>query len=160
MPPQLRGAAQWNFPTVPPMSTPESAKPFEAPAESAEALTVLVVDDDREVVESLCELLQLVGYRTLSAYDGDDGVAVALRERPSVAILDLHMPRMGGVLACTRIRQQVASHDMKLVALTGSDQPVDREAAALAGFDHFLIKPVMVSALLHLLQPAPGGVAP
>lgn len=142
------------------MSTPESALQSEAPAANAQARTVLVVDDDRAIVDSVCELLQLVGYRTLVAYDGDDAVAVALRERPSVAILDLHMPRVGGVLACTRIRQQVASHEMKLVALTGSDQPVDREAAELAGFDYFLVKPVMVSALLHVLQPAPAAPAP
>ena len=133
--------------------------PSEAPADTADARIVLVVDDDREIADSLCELLQLAGYRTLVAYDGDQGVAVALRERPSVAILDLHMPRVGGVLACTRIRGQVASAAMKLVALTGSDQPVDREAAELAGFDYFLLKPVMLSALLRLLQSVPGAPA-
>lgn len=116
-------------------------------------MDILVVDDDRDIADSLCELLQLAGYRTLVAYDGDEGVTIALRERPGVAILDLHMPRVGGVLACTRIRAQVAGEQMKLVALTGSAQATDREAAQLAGFDHFLIKPVMVSALLHLLQP-------
>jgi DNA-binding response OmpR family regulator len=139
------------------MPTPESAMPSEAPADPADPRTVLVVDDDRDIADSLCELLQLAGYRTLVAYDGDEGVALALRERPGVAILDLHMPRVGGVLACTRIRQQVASEQMKLVALTGSGQLVDREAAELAGFDHFLLKPVMLSALLRLLQSVPGA---
>ena len=134
------------------MSSLPNASPDEAvPPEPAR--TVLVVDDDRDIADGLCELLELLGYRTLVAYDGDEGVAIALRERPPYVILDLHMPRMGGVLACTRIRQQVPGEQMKLVALTGSDQPTDREAAQLAGFDHFLIKPVMVSALLHLLQP-------
>ncbi|GAB3771725.1 response regulator [Ramlibacter monticola] len=126
----------------------------DAPADPARARTVLVVDDDRGTADTLCELLQLAGYRTLVAYDGDEGVAVALRERPPCVILDLHMPRMGGVLACTRVRQQVDRRDMKLVALTGSDNALDREAAELAGFDHFLVKPVMLSALLLLLSPA------
>lgn len=137
------------------MSNTESAMQSEAPAGGARPPTVLVVDDDRNTADSLCELLQQLGYPTLVAYDGDEGVAVALRERPPCVILDLHMPRMGGVLACTRIRQQAASAEMKLVALTGSDNAVDREAAQLAGFDHFLLKPVMVSALLQLLRPAP-----
>jgi CheY-like chemotaxis protein len=128
--------------------------PPDVPSEAAGSRTVLVVDDHRDTADGLCELLQLLGFATLVAYDGDDGVAVALRERPRFVILDLHMPRMGGVLACTRIRDQVPSQDMKLVALTGSDQPTDREAAELAGFDYFLVKPVMVGALLHLLQPA------
>ena len=142
-----------DFPAGHAMSNTKSAMPSEAPADPASARTVLVVDDDRAIADSLCELLQLLGYRTLAAYDGDEGVAVALRERPPCAILDLHMPRMGGVVACARIRQQVGSGEMKLVALTGSDNAVDREAAALAGFDHFLLKPVMVSALLHLMRP-------
>lgn len=115
--------------------------------------TVLVVDDDRDTADSLCELLQLLGYPTLVAYDGDAGVVAAVEKQPAVTILDLHMPRMGGVVACTRIRQHPATAKMKLVALTGSNQAADREAAELAGFDHFLLKPVMVSALLHLLSP-------
>ena len=129
--------------------------PTEMQAESASSNTVLVVDDHRDAADGLCELLQLLGFQTLVAYDGDEGVAMALRERPPCVILDLHMPRVGGVLACARIREQVASKDMKLVALTGSDQASDREAAELAGFDHFLVKPVMVGALLRLLQPLP-----
>ncbi|HET8744504.1 MAG TPA: response regulator [Ramlibacter sp.] len=122
-------------------------------ARDAGERTVLVADDDRDSADNLCELLQLLGFGTLVAYDGDEAVDVALRERPPYAILDLHMPRMGGVLACTRIRAQVPPGAMKLVALTGSDSASDREAAQLAGFDHFLLKPVMVSALLHLLRP-------
>ena len=133
----------------------QSVMPSEAPTEAVTGRTVLVVDDDRESADALCELLGLLGYRTLVAYDGDEGVEVALRERPPFVILDLHMPRMGGLVACTRIRQQLEGQGMKLVALTGSDQAIDREAAELAGFDHFLVKPVMVGALLHLLQPAP-----
>lgn len=118
--------------------------------------TVLVVDDDRDTADALCDLLQLHGFATLVAYDGDDAVAAAVEHQPPAAILDLHMPRMGGLVACTRIRQEPATQRMKLVALTGSDSAVDREAAQLAGFDHFLMKPVMVSALLHLLSAAPS----
>lgn len=117
--------------------------------------TVLVVDDDRDTADALCDLLQLHGFPTLVAYDGDDAVAAAVEHQPRVAILDLHMPRMSGLVACTRIRQDPATQRMRLVALTGSDSAVDREAAHLAGFDHFLMKPVMVSALLHLLSAAP-----
>jgi len=141
----------------PAMSAISSSPSSEAPGSPERERTVLVADDNRDSADNLCQLLQLLGFATLVAYDGDEAVAVALRERPPYAILDLHMPRMGGVLACTRIRAQVPAGQMKLVALTGSDHVSDREAAQLAGFDHFLLKPVMVSALLHLLQaPAPA----
>jgi CheY-like chemotaxis protein len=141
-----------------PTMSQSSASSPDAVAEAAKPRTVLVVDDNRDAADGLCDLLEQLGYATLVAYDGDEGVAVALRERPPFVILDLHMPRMSGVVACTRIRAEVPAGAMKLVALTGSDQPTDREAAQLAGFDHFLIKPVMVSALLHLLQPAMPGI--
>jgi CheY-like chemotaxis protein len=140
------------------MSQAQSVMLSDAPPDPVAARRVLVVDDDRDGADALCQLLELLGYATLVAYDGDEGVDVALRERPPFVILDLHMPRMGGVVACTRIRQQVARGAMKLVALTGSDQPNDREAAELAGFDHFLVKPVMVGALLHLLKPGAPAV--
>lgn len=118
--------------------------------------TVLVVDDDRDIADGLRDLLEMIGYRVLVAYDGDAGVATAIEQRPAVAILDIHMPRMGGIVACTRIREDPAGAGIKLVALTGSDRPEDREAAELAGFDHFLMKPVMVGALVHLLQQGNG----
>jgi CheY-like chemotaxis protein len=133
----------------------ENLMPEQAP--TAPVPTVLVVDDNRDTADSLCELLQMLGFETLVAYDGDQGVAIALEQHPAFVILDLHMPRMGGVLACTRIRQAPGMEAMKLVALTGSNQASDREAAELAGFDHFLVKPVMVGALLRLLGPAPAA---
>jgi CheY-like chemotaxis protein len=128
-------------------------------AAATRAPRVLVVDDEKDGADTLAQLLELLGFEPLVAYDGEAGVAAALQHRPAVVILDLHMPNMGGVLACTRIRQAQGTEGMKLVALTGSDQTSDREAAQLAGFDHFLLKPVMVAALLQLLPPAaqPGS---
>ncbi|HEY0823222.1 MAG TPA: response regulator [Ramlibacter sp.] len=127
-------------------------------AASTGAPRVLVVDDERDGADSLAQLLEMLGFDPLVAYDGEAGVAAALEHRPAVVILDLHMPNMGGVVACTRIRQ-AAGTDIKLVALTGSDQATDREAAELAGFDHFLLKPVMVGALLRVLPPAARSAA-
>jgi CheY-like chemotaxis protein len=122
-----------------------------------EAPLVLVVDDQVDAADELAQLLQMVGYRTVVAYDGDSGVDAALQQRPAVAIFDLHMPRMGGLVACTRIRDKLPRGDILLVALTGSTQARDREAAELAGFDHYLIKPVMLNALLQVLPRLPSA---
>lgn len=131
-------------------SLPQSECPPAEPG-AAPPATILVVDDDPDAAETLAQMLELLGYRALVAYDGEAGVAMALEQRPATVILDLHMPRMGGVVACTRIRQQAGTEGIQLVALTGSNMKVDREAAELAGFDHFLLKPVMLSALIRLL---------
>ncbi len=138
--------------TFAPMQNDPATAASAAPPGSAPR--VLVVDDERDGADTLAQLLEMLGFEPLVAYDGEAGVRAALEHKPAVVILDLHMPNMGGVVACTRIRQAVGRQAIKLVALTGSDQATDREAAALAGFDHFLLKPVMVGALLSVLPPA------
>jgi CheY-like chemotaxis protein len=121
----------------------------------AQAPLVLVVDDQADAADNLAQLLALVGYRTMVAYDGDDAVAAALAHRPAAVILDLHMPLVGGIVAASRIRRQPGGGAVRLVALTGSSQANDREAAELAGFDHFLVKPLMLAALLRVLPALP-----
>jgi CheY-like chemotaxis protein len=127
------------------------------PPSASRPTRVLVVDDERDGADTLAQLLEMLGFEPIVAYDGEAGVAAALEHKPAVVILDLHMPHMGGVLACTRIRQAAGTEAIKVVALTGSNSTTDREAARLAGFDHFLLKPVMVAALLQVLPPAEPG---
>jgi CheY-like chemotaxis protein len=128
-------------------------KQIEPDDTDGQPVRVLVVDDQHDTADALAQLLHLLGYGTLVAYDGDAAVAAALEHRPAAVILDLHMPALGGVVACTRIRQQPGGGAMRLVALTGSTDARDREAADLAGFDHFLVKPLMLGALLRVLPP-------
>lgn len=124
-----------------------------------QAPLVLVVDDQRDAADNIAQLLALVGYRTQVVYDGDAAVAAALAQRPDAVILDLHMPMVGGIVAASRIRQQPGGEGVRLVALTGSTQATDREAAEIAGFDHFLVKPLMLAALLRVLPPLPEAAA-
>jgi len=121
---------------------------------------VLVVDDQHDAADNLARLLQLVGYRTVVAYDGESAVAAALQHQPAAVILDLHMPAVGGIVAGSRIRQQPGGAAIRLIALTGSTDAVDKEAAELAGFDHYLAKPVMLAALLRALPPLADAPSP
>ena len=127
----------------------------QAATPDGQAPLVLVVDDQPDAADNIAQLLALVGYRTQVAYDGDAAVAAALAQRPAVVILDLHMPGVGGIVAAARIRQQPGGEAIRLVALTGSTQTTDRDAAEIAGFDHFLVKPLMLAALLRVLPPLP-----
>lgn len=125
------------------------------PPPAADAPLVLVVDDQPESARNVAELLELVGYRTLVAFDGQAAVSLCLEHQPAAVILDLHMPGMGGLVACTHIRRQPDGSRIRLVALTGSASTETRTAAELAGFDHFLGKPLMTAALLRVLPPLP-----
>ncbi|MBK6006758.1 response regulator [Ramlibacter ginsenosidimutans] len=128
-----------------------------SPQPAGNAPLVLVVDDQPESARHVAEVLELVGYRTLLAFDGEAAVSLCLEHQPAAVILDLHMPVMGGLVACTHIRRQPDGSKMRLIALTGSTSAESRVAAELAGFDHFLAKPLMTATLLRVLPPLPGA---
>jgi PAS domain S-box-containing protein len=113
---------------------------------------VLIVDDNADHVESLSQLLQILGYQTLTANDGLEGFEVAQAQRPRAVFLDIGMPRMSGLDAARKIREQPWGRDMLLVALSGWGQEDDRRRSKEAGFDHHFVKPIDLDALVQLLN--------
>ena len=87
------------------------------------------------------------------AYDGEQAVALAESFLPDIALLDLGMPRLNGLEAGRRIRQQPWGQRMRLVAHTGWGQPTDRQLSRDAGFDHHIVKPIDLPTLWALLRP-------
>jgi signal transduction histidine kinase len=136
------------FPLIeapPPEKPAEPAAPHEA-----KALRILVIEDNADGRETLSMMLQLSGHEVLEAENGPDGVAVATRETPDVAIVDIGLPGFDGYEVARRIRGTPAGA-MRLIALTGYGQEEDRQKAMAAGFDWFLVKPADIAALMTLL---------
>jgi len=124
------------------------------PRHSAERLLarrVLVVDDNTDAADSLAMLLRLLKQEVVVAYDGSAALAHAEATPPSVAFVDLGMPRMDGFELARRFRADPALKNVVLVALTGWGQPEDRQRTKETGFDHHLVKPVDADTLRHLL---------
>src|SRR5262249_33268921 len=96
-------------------------------------------------------LLELSGYGTFVAYNGQQALDVGARERPSAFILDVGMPDMTGYEVARRIRQQAWGRSTLLVAVTGWGQDDDKERAKAAGFDHHFTKPVSPEAVEQVL---------
>jgi CheY-like chemotaxis protein len=133
-----------------------SALRTSAPAAPADiSATVLIVDDNREAADSLCDLLSTMGARAVVAYSGEDSLKIVAESRPDVAILDIGMPEMDGWEVASRIRADERNAAMTLIALTGWGQSSDRDRSIQAGFDHHLMKPVRIDELLAILAPAP-----
>ncbi len=112
---------------------------------------VLVADDNRDSADTLGMLLTLRGADAVTAYDGEEAVARFQSDRPDIVLLDLGMPRLGGLDACRAIRQLPRGREAIIVALTGWGQEQDRRRSHEAGFDGHLVKPVDLSALIALL---------
>jgi signal transduction histidine kinase/ActR/RegA family two-component response regulator len=113
---------------------------------------VVVADDNRDAADSLKLLLELSGYDTFVAYNGQQALDFGARERPSAFILDVGMPDMTGYEVARRIRQQAWGRSALLVAVTGWGQDDDKERAKAAGFDHHFTKPVNPEAVEQVLM--------
>lgn len=113
---------------------------------------VLVVDDNHDVADSLCILLEGFGLDVQVAYGGASALAAIDSFAPRLAFIDLGMPEMDGYETARRIRGSPGGGDIALIALSGWGREEDRLRSAEAGFDDHLIKPASVDALRACLR--------
>ena len=119
------------------------------------AWRILVVDDNKDAVESLALLLVIGGQTVATARDGLDALAQFTAFAPDVVVLDIGLPGLNGYEVARRIRSMESGKRVILVALTGWGQDEDRRRTVEAGFDHHLVKPVDFDALKALLASLP-----
>lgn len=117
---------------------------------------ILLVDDNKDAVEALGMLLEMMGHETHAAYDGAEAIAAARSFRPDVALLDIGLPGMNGYEACRQIRTEPWGKRMVLVAVTGWGQETDKNDATRAGFNAHMTKPLELPRLQKLLDALPA----
>ena len=113
-------------------------------------MRILVVDDDRAVRESLRRSLAFNGYEVDLAADGADALTQVAAVHPDAVVLDVMMPRVGGLEACRRLRAD--GDDVPILVLTARDSVADRVAGLDAGADDYLVKPFALEELLARLR--------
>jgi len=113
---------------------------------------VLVVEDNADSREMLCELLEMSGFKCRTAENGLAALDLMKAQLPDVAILDVGLPGMDGFELARRIREDGKLFQTCLIALTGYGQPSDRAISKQAGFDAHLVKPVRAEELLGMLD--------
>ena len=129
----------------------------------AAATTVLVVDDLSDNLILISLALQDMGYRVLTAGNGQDALRVALLAHPDLILMDIAMPEMDGLGATRRIRDHTDLENVPIVAITAFDTPGFRQAAYDAGFDGYLTKPIdfdRLKALMNMLLSRGGADVP
>ena len=131
-------------------------------ADEAGKKTILIADDDRDMVYALSSFLDSAGYRIRCAADGDECVSMAVEEPPDLILLDFIMPGKNGFDACRELRQVPALRDVPIIVLTAFGQGLsdfyDTDEAEMAtGVQGFLEKPVEPNVLLERLASAPAG---
>ncbi len=110
---------------------------------------ILLVDDDIELSSMLCDYLNQDGFEAMAVHDGEAGVAAALSRDPSVVVLDVMMPRLGGIEALRRIR---AKSQVPVVMLTAKGDDMDRIVGLELGADDYVPKPCLPRELAARLR--------
>ena len=126
---------------------------------------VLIIEDDANTADLVALYLRREGFRALTANDGEQGLALAERNRPDLVVLDLMLPKVDGWEVCRRLRQM---SDVPVIMLTARDEEIDRVAGLTLGADDYVVKPfsprelvARVIAVLRRARPyenAPGKV--
>jgi two-component system alkaline phosphatase synthesis response regulator PhoP len=112
--------------------------------------TVLLVDDEEDILELLSYNFRKSGFRVLLAQNGLQGYQVALMACPDIIVTDLWMPEMDGILMCKHIRDQSQLDSSSIIVLTADSDEYKAIAALSAGADEYLTKPVSPSVIVKL----------
>lgn len=103
---------------------------------------VLVIEDNRDNLRLISYALKKSGYEVISAYSGEEGIELAIKERPYFMIIDINLPGMDGLEVARRIRASEAIPKVPLIAITSYAMTGDRERIMEAGFNGYFEKPI------------------
>jgi len=135
---------------LPGSPAPATASTLSAPSASRPT-SILIVEDNDDARESLRLLLELDGHDVMAAVSGEDGLDHAQSREFAIALVDIGLPGIDGFEVARRLRATARGADLRLVAISGYGQPVDRKRAQAAGFDAHLVKPVDTEHLRSVL---------
>ncbi|WP_372877633.1 response regulator transcription factor [Pseudomonas sp.] len=110
--------------------------------------TVLIADDEPNIVISLEFLLEQAGYRVLVAHDGQEALEAIERQPPDLVLLDVMLPRLSGFDVCQKIRENPRWQHMRIVMLTAKGREVEVSKGLALGANAYITKPFSTQELL------------
>jgi two-component system, cell cycle response regulator DivK len=117
---------------------------------------ILIVEDNDKSRKLVRDLLTAKGHEIIEAETGEEGVRLAQERRPSLVLMDIRLPGIDGIQALGRLRAEVATREIPVMAMTASVMAGDRQKVLDAGFDAFQSKPLkirdFVAAVEQLLE--------
>lgn len=99
---------------------------------------ILIVDDEKNIVDIIAFNLKKEGYTVITAADGEEGVQKAMEENPDLILLDIMMPKMDGLEMCRKIREK---HNVPIIMVSAKTQELDKIVGLTTGADDYVTKP-------------------
>ena len=127
--------------------------------------TILLIEDNASMRRNIAQILDIEGYRVLSAADGLAGITMMREERPDLVLCDIMMPSMGGYEVLAQVRADPALASLPFIFLTAKGEMPDLRLGMSLGADDYLAKPVtaeeLQSVLVRWLKPLspPSGTS-
>ena len=116
---------------------------------------ILLVDDEKDMVETVAMRLEANGYQVIKAYDGSEGLEKAKKEKPDLIILDLMLPKMDGYKICGLLKADARYSKIPVIMFTARAQEADKKMGEEVGADAYITKPfephVLVEKMRELL---------
>jgi len=113
------------------------------------AKKILIVDDEKNIVDILRFSLRKEGFSTIEAYDGEQAVELAFNENPDLILLDVMLPKMDGFTVCRKLRQSLTT---PIIMLTAKEEEVDKVLGLELGADDYITKPFSQRELMARIK--------
>lgn len=118
----------------------------------SEKRRILIVEDETGLVEMMKMRLEAADYEVISAFDGQEGLDVAKKEKPDLIILDLMLPKMGGYKVCGLLKKDARYARIPIIIFTARAQEEDIKLSQEVNADAYIIKPFEPQVLLSKIK--------
>lgn len=115
---------------------------------------ILIVDDEKDIVDLLEYNLEAEGYKTITAFDGEEAVKKAASGSPDLILLDIMLPKKDGLEVLRELRMSSVTRDIPVIFLTAKDSEIDEVIGLELGADDYIVKPISIRKLLARLKKA------
>lgn len=109
---------------------------------------ILIVDDEKDIVELVAYNLEKEGYEVLKALDGEKALALVQTKKPALVVLDLMLPGIQGLEVCKRLRRDAETAQVPIIMLTAKGEEIDKVLGLEVGADDYVTKPFSVKELV------------
>ncbi len=114
--------------------------------------TILVVEDERDILELIAYNLEKEGFRTISARTGEQALELAHRSKPDLVVLDLMLPGLDGFAVCSRLKEQAGKAEVPVLMLTAKSEDSDIVSGLELGADDYMTKPFSPKVLVARIR--------